>query len=370
VNESGEPRERPDAVKVLSFEEIRAITCLEDAQARGDAVREAGILLGCPTLTIEPVRTIDHTDATGYLSQGFLLSVGEGAERASVLFTGDTGPPPAGTSGESTSALPAGETMSLKEAAVRADVVVAHLSSVPLRELRELAGDPGIEREETTAEFAEVWGRALAQCDSDRLEGAKLTQFLLQQVQFGFRTRSKKRGDLSVSPLSEVNEIKEQSEKHLYLTGLLDLAEHMAANARGGSRPLLLIGELREELGTFRTRIAERVTKTVFAADGRRQPGSALTADIGLRVRLAKGESPDGLFDTVAPGTSVLCTTCDLDNDLVASERFHAPHSIREVCVKGENEGVFYNCLLHDPSRQPDQPWVEAVERYDVFVID
>jgi hypothetical protein len=168
-----------------------------------------------------------------------------------------------------------------------------------------------------------------------------------------------------------VDEIKGQSEKHLYLTGLLDLAEHMAAAVPAqGRQPLLLIGELREELGTFRTRIAERITNMVFADGEGVQRGTALTADIGLRVRLAKGVREGEDYGAAAPEISVLCTTCDLDNDLIALERFHAAHSIREVCVKGENEAVFYNCSLHDPGRRPEQPWVESVERYDVFVTD
>jgi hypothetical protein len=35
--------------------------------------------------------------------------------------------------------------------------------------------------------------------------------------------------------------------------------------------------------------------------------------------------------------------------------------------VKGEDEGVFYNCSLHSPRVQADYLWLELVERYDVF---
>ncbi len=88
--------------------------------------------------------------------------------------------------------------------------------------------------------------------------------------------------------------------------------------------------------------------------------GNALTADIGLRIHVSGHKKG-------AERVSVLCTTCDLDNDLIASERFHPPAQIREVCVKGENEGVFYNCELHDAGRRPEFNWVQSVERYNVF---
>jgi tetratricopeptide (TPR) repeat protein len=396
IDEEGEPEERKDAVKVMSFEEFHRISGLKGAK-RLHEVEEAKILLEPASLCIEPIQTIDHCDAAGYPSQGFLLSMGGGRNRSSVLFTGDTGPVPAHLKGgldpDKRRHYFAQGTKSLKDAAASADVVVAHLSSVPLRELRELAGLDTSE-DETIVEFAKLWEEAVEKAgkkdegDEGKVSGgAAETRFLLQQLQFAFRSMSKNKqpqDDLSISPLSPLKGIKEESEKHLYLTGLLDLAQHMARSPHPEKPPLLLIGELREELGTFRTRIASRITEAVFqrhaagTPPGAKEPeserGTALTADIGLRVRLSRpGADRSERSGAAAPRerhslkASVLCTTCDLDNDLIATERFHAPHCIREVCVKGENEGVFYNCLLHDPGKQPEQVWVESVERFDVF---
>jgi tetratricopeptide (TPR) repeat protein len=401
-NTKGEAEKRRDAVKVMDFEEFYRISRLKGAQ-RFDEVKEAKILLEPASLCIEPIQTIDHYDATGYVSQGFLLSMGTRQNRSSVLFTGDTGPAPGrldgGLEADGHRHYLAHGTKSLRDAAASADVVVAHLSSVPLRELRQLAGLTGGE-DKTTARFAELWkeavlateraeGSGAQKCDDgNAMQGADETRFLLQQLQFAFRSLSAEapHDDLSVSPLSPIEKIKEQSEKHLYLSGLLDLAEHMARSRPSEKPPLLLIGELREELGTFRTRIASRVTEAVFerhakrgssvakGPDTERVSGTALTADIGLRVRLSRPGAGSSERSRSAVGrerrlleASVLCTTCDLDNDLIATERFHAPRYIREVCVKGENEGVFYNCLLHDPGKQPEQVWVESVERFDVF---
>ena len=372
----------------MSFKDFHALSRRTGSDRRR-AAKRLKVLLEPNSLCIEPIQTIDHYDATGNVSQGFMLRFGQRAKRSSVLFTGDTGPLPDSDDGVEHHFSPGAK--GLKDAAVEADLVVAHLSSVPLRELRKLASlEPGTEAtDKTAASFKDLWDTAAAEIEEARAEaeeaglsigdGPKEARFLLRQLQFGFRSRGKKKGDLSVSPLSPIDDIKGQSEKHLYLTGLLDLAKFMQENRPADKPPpLLLIGELREELGTFRTQIASRVTKMVFGRDpddSTQSGGTALTADIGLRVRLSQPRpakanrdgASAGAGDSALEAASVLCTTCDLDNDLIAMERFHSPEHIREVCVKGENEGVFYNCLLHDPGKRREQLWVESVERYDVF---
>lgn len=361
--------DRDDAVRVMSFEDIAEITAPGGRAKAG----EIGILLEPKSLRIEQVRSWGHTDANGRIAQAFLLSFGPDGDRRSILFTGDTGTPPGdgpeAVEDEAAKLLFAPGTKSLWEAVGEADVVVAHLSSVPLRELRELTGlGEGVVGDKTIAEYKRIWSRAAAQAndksaDQDAQRGIKSTEFLLNQIQFGFRSGpNKKRNggkagkDFRVSPFTDISKIKKQSEQHLYLTGLIELAERMKES--GGS-PLLLVGELREELGTFRTQVANRIDRTFFRGDSPRP--SALTADIGLRVRLSRSAHQD------SRRISVLCTTCDLDNDLMPGERFHEPGAISEVCVKGEDEGVFYNCRFHDPLDREDKLWVESVERYDVF---
>jgi tetratricopeptide (TPR) repeat protein len=362
--------DRRDAVHVMSFDEFRNIGRWRDKDRRRKAIERHGILLRPNSLRIEPVQTVDHLDAMGYVSQGFVLKMGEGAGQSSVLFTSDTGEPVKDEEAKSRydgGPHRAGENRykTLENATAEADVVVAHLSSVPLPELRKIAAltpEPP-KGEGSTKALIELWGKAAEQArrdDEDFSDGIAETGFLLRQLQFAFRSRAKDDADIGVSPLSPLDEMKNQPERHLYLTGLLSLAKHMVGAGRRKRHPLLLIGELREELGTFRTRIASHITGSVFQ-DG--EAGTALTADIGLRVRVSR----KGIEKGERAEISVLCTTCDLDNDLIASERFHAPSEIREVCVKGENEGVFYNCPLHDPGSRPELLFVESVERYAVF---
>lgn len=352
VDAEGRRRARPDNVRVMTF-------------AQWEARRSTRGLMACGSLTLEPVETVAHRDAAWNVAQGFLLSAGKGAARTSILFTSDTGHAPSiEIDGRVKRRLVRPAQKPLSQALEEADVVVAHVSSIPLRELREHAGldQPPDGALPDLEHFQALWAELQGQLDpADREAWAERRRFLLRQLQFGFHSRPPKElfespsEGLEVSPLSPIAEIREPSERHLYLDGLLPIARRM--QRLDDRRRLLLIGELREELSTFRTRIASALNDHVFNRRGSETDPAAvaLTTDIGLKVRLSPGR------------TEVLCATCALDNDLVDRERFHAPATIREVCVKGEDEGVFHNCPVHDPQLQARPLWVERVERYDPF---
>jgi tetratricopeptide (TPR) repeat protein len=297
---------------------------------------------------IEAVQTADHCDMACSPAQGFRVRVEEGEARSTVLFTSDTATP----AGLQEGAAPPTYTsagMPFAEALDEADVAIAHVSSVPLRELRELAGldEAPDGAQSMTREFEELWDLLYSRVHEDGTGPVSNAEFLLRQLRFGFHVRSR---SLRTSPLSSTAAMTRPmgSHRHLYLSGLLAIADRMARSDR--SR-LLLIGELREDLGTFRTRIAATLNNVLFNGRAVR----ALTADVGLKVRVQKSQ------------VKVLCTTCDLDNDLVDSERYRPLDDIWEVCVKGEDEGVFYNCGYHDPQSQPEPTWLQAVDRYDLF---
>lgn len=326
-------------------------------------------------LTIECVRTLEHRDTSGHPAQGVLLGViGDDAASHSIFFTSDTGPFGAGERSKrrSSKKIKSRGTTTMREAIDRADVIVAHVSAIPLPQLRELAGLSNAPKDvRETGDFNSLWEalyeQVEAKLDSDD-EGtwAKKYRFILRQLQYGFHSPSanesaeRRAGErlpgLSVSPLSPRRDLSRVSSSHLYLDGLLSFAEQAR---EAGERKLLLVGELHEELGMFRTRIASALNRFVFADDEAR----ALTADIGLTVRIGT----DGHREEGCRPIEILCSTCALDNDLVPVERFHCSSAISEVCVKGDDEGVFYNCNMHDPERQAERAWVERVERYDPF---
>lgn len=337
-------KRRKDAAIVMGFDELE-----EWIGSDGRSSGEDRVLLP-PSLRVRPVTSREHTDGHGHLAVGCVVSVEDEAGSASIGFTSDTVWP----DDSEDSAWPGD-----------ADVVMAHVSGVPVPDLRELAGldEPPAVAGEIEA-FRRLWDQTSEQ-DIDDEEAASRRNFLLRRLQFGFRSGSANgAGDLTVSPLSPLDEIESSHGKHLYLKGLLALAGRL----RVEDPQLLLIGELREELGSFRTRIAAELNNELFGKFDKEptSASSALTADIGLRVQVsAVAETGEGGRNDGK--VKVLCSTCDLDNDLTDRERFHPPSDIYEVCVKGESEGVFYNCRHHDPQSQQEPMYVELVERYDVF---
>lgn len=85
---------------------------------------------------------------------------------------------------------------------------------------------------------------------------------------------------------------------------------------------------------------------------------------MSLSSKAVKEREPKELTSAV----SVLCSTCDLDNDYAPIERFHPPWEIREICVKGENEMHLLLLPDHAVTRQEtDAAFIEKHERYDVF---
>lgn len=233
-----------------------------------------------------------------------------------------------------------------------ADVLVAHLSSVPLVELREIAalGVPSGQLKREEAAFLRLWTRF-----------AEANPGLHRRLEYASWINPKTKKPLPhMDPVGPVTGEWIDEKPHLYLGGILEWAR--AFRERHRDTPgVFVLGELSEELGTFRTKVAAGLNDTIFHS---RDGCHALTADIGLTLTVRGGRDAQGkrIYDPC-----VLCTTCDLDNDLVREERYHRPESIVEVCVKGENEGVFYNCLGHDPSNQIDPTFLERMQRYDVF---
>jgi tetratricopeptide (TPR) repeat protein len=264
--------------------------------------------------------------------------------------------------------------------ALEADVLVAHVSSVPLTELRRLdppAGDSTHEMREEETRLIAI--RRRLQEAEPALEG---------QIDYA-QWLGSGGGGHTAEIVGPVPDDWQPPRDHPYLAGTLRWArEYMKSRRelrRGG---LFVIGELSEELGTMRGKLAARINDYVFrVTSGTTEPSvtrsgkpsaqgdsadpslCALTADIGLHIcvhsagGVEAGTGPVGLRSM----THVLCATCNLDTDRVPDERYHEPLDVREVCVKGENEGIFYNCTEHNPLAQGDPVFLEQLERFDIF---
>jgi hypothetical protein len=162
-----------------------------------------------------------------------------------------------------------------------ADVVVAHISNASVQELQALAF-PSIGEDEEARAFddARVALRDSA-AEHAQIAHAKLLHALDQAVP--------------------------AQNKHLFLRGLLSVARRFRDQQPRRPGRVLVVGEFKEQLGPFRGKIARHITGHVLHGAGH----TALTADIGLRLRIANS------------GVSVLCSTCALNNDRLQSERYH-----------------------------------------------
>jgi hypothetical protein len=289
--------------------------------------------------------------------------------------------------------------------ALTADVLVVHLSSVPLTELRRLdpirrldgtdVGEDVVERIQRDEDERLGEDEEQLRCIREQLqESDPHLQGQIEYAQWLRSHESSTHGDLNADIVGPVPDGWRPPLDHPYLEGLLAWAREYQ-RARGqrrvrkrGQPGLLVVGELSEELGTMRGKVAARLNERVLNAPVKREPEAvdsgpgfsadgedpaveaevrtsyALTADIGLHVcvdKASRGDADGG------SRISVLCTTCSLDTDRVAEERYHVAHEIHEVCVKGENEGIFYNCPEHDPAQGDDPTFLEQLERFDIF---
>jgi hypothetical protein len=322
-----------------------------------------------------------HRDLSNEASHGFCFRVAGGGG-PSVAITSDTPPPP-----PSADDARYARWREVWGPALAADVLVVHLGSVPLTELRRM--DPRAENAELAEEEANLLDLQGKLQDADKhLRGQVEYAHWLRSHDPEQRRGRRRRKDLTAPLVGAVSEKWLPPPEHNYLVGLLRWAREYRGRwpagtpspngqdrvAGIGRQGLFVVGELSEELGTMRGKVATRLNDRVFDAGTLREelqkgePNAgpcagipyALTADIGLHACV----TPDGEGGS---RVEVLCTTCNLDTDRSPEERYHAAHDVYEVCVKGENEGIFYNCLEHDPARQDEPAFLERLERFDIF---
>jgi tetratricopeptide (TPR) repeat protein len=366
--------------------------CFEDLMDESGVLRSDEFLADLPegfeivamssAIGTENEETDGHRDLSGEPSHGLCFRVAEG-NGPSVAITSDTPPPP-----DSASRRRYARWRKTWEPALSADILVVHLGSVPLTELRrmDMLGKAilcgGEEKDDDCDEFEQLLElQSLLQGADEHLQG---------QIEYAQWLRSHvPKGADPVETASLVGPVPERwlpPPEHNYLVGLLRWAREYRKRWGPGKfceddpptseepQGLFVIGELSEELGTMRGKVATRVNDRVFDAGRRRKRHDerdssisapigfpyALTADIGLHACVTTGEEGSARVE-------VLCTTCHLDTDRAPEERYHPAHDVYEVCVKGENEGVFYNCLEHDPARQGEPAFLEQLERFDIF---
>lgn len=147
-----------------------------------------------------------------------------------------------------------------------------------------------------------------------------------------------------------------QYQYHLGIYGLHQLFVRMLEDCHTPGRHkegrVFIVGELPEELSSYRHHVARRLNaiqgNLIDSSPGEiRRCIHAFTGDIGLHVNLT---SEDG---TLMP--KIRCAYCNYNNEtLFRKENYHEPSKILEVPLKRLNSAMIYLCTKHDhyPERE------------------
>ena len=148
--------------------------------------------------------------------------------------------------------------------------------------------------------------------------------------------------------------------QHLLLYGTLKTFEKFIKAPPDSGNKLFLISEISEEMGNYRSKVA-RYLNDHFENE-KSKSVKCLTLDIGMCIRIK---------DVFKPEIEIRCSECRLSNDHDEDDIFHPVSEIKEVCIKQEEEGLFYFCPYHDPEgpykKIEEYEFAERLERYQPF---
>jgi len=147
---------------------------------------------------------------------------------------------------------------------------------------------------------------------------------------------------------------------HLGVRGIEKLFSQMfeyrwqqSAGAPSRNQAVLVVGELPEELSSYRHRIARWLNTRINRREVRRRkaeapkgearrtrPVTAFTGDVGLHIRLALEEQRD---------IRVRCDYCNLNNEIAHDHMaYHEPDRIRETVLNALDSRMIYLCQEKD----------------------
>lgn len=150
-------------------------------------------------------------------------------------------------------------------------------------------------------------------------------------------------------------------EDHMLLSGVLKTyKKFIERNQKPDKGKLFVISEISEEMGSYRHKVSGLLDQQYTG-----KKVKCLTADIGMALRIRPTTPPNGRIE-------VRCSRCNLNNDYTEDDKFHNPNNIKEVCLKREDEGIFYYCRRHDPENTDRDDieqygFAERIEKYQPF---
>ena len=249
------------------------------------------------------------------------------------------------------------------------DVILFNISSLPLSEMRNYLS---LSNTDEVDHYKEKLKNVLAKFKEDEESDMSLIAKQLLYAYWYFDESPEAIKDLFSNRESVADHVQLNLGSHLYLRGILELNDMLTgAQPKRGDKPqLVIVTELKEEIGSFRNKIADELNKYNNYTDKLKY----LTGDIGLTVRLR----PKNLEEEPLQFIQVACSRCKLNNDYLYDDIFHPTNQIGDFCIKGEDEGIFYLCKRHDipkPSEAEyandsyarDEIFYQKIERYNVY---
>ncbi|MBN2415241.1 MBL fold metallo-hydrolase [bacterium] len=227
------------------------------------------------------------------------------------------------------------------------NLCIMHINSTPFRELKN-ALDLEIENSESTRNVLKL----AAESDNKDLK------LLADQFLYSYWYRNDE-----IPKMSHVEEDRVKLGDHLFFKGVYSVLKNVIkSNSASKEQKLLIISEFREEMGSYRNKVAHFLNEDLVRNDEIK----CISADIGLVIRCLPKTGK--MF--------VRCSLCNLNNDYDVKDKYYHPSEMKEVCLKGEDEGLFYFCKYHDPEPTHHQPnprklpkseFAEKIERYHLF---
>ncbi len=235
------------------------------------------------------------------------------------------------------------------------DIVVANISHATFRELK------GILEIEFNDSLYQSFFESLQQLQQKDRDTFRILQWALW---YG-------RDSDPIKAIREKETLHEQRDggkgvlkSHLGISGINKVWENMknCPDKQVDSCKLMILAEFREELGSFRYKLAQLLNK--FSGS---EMVRCYTSDVGMVIRFEK--NLQGKYQI-----KMQCSFCKQDNALNIGKTpfypytFYPPDKIYEVCVKGDHEGIFYFCNHHLPG--PKGQFLEKVDRFSLFTIE
>jgi hypothetical protein len=210
------------------------------------------------------------------------------------------------------------------------DIVVAHLGSLDIAQLIELA-------------CLQVGNEVAEMCDS--IDPKTVERRMLKSLLHS--PDSKSIGEI-LRRLLTGGKIPHKTSSHLGFQGLYSIFEKVFES--GTNTKLGIISEFGEELGSFRHKITQVLNQAILGDKRGDKERRILTGDIGLAVELLVEATQCAKCGKSGTAFLLQCTSC---------KSLFCLSCIDDVCIKHRQKAIFYDCAAcYEPDFYPKSPLI------------